>query len=145
MVHRRARQILGDDEEAKDALQEVFVRALGSAEVLRSREAALGWIYRITTNLCLNRLRQRRAHPVVADPTTVDRLLAGSRQEEDRQAVLHLLRGLDPEAQALVLYHYLDGLTMEEISGLVGLSRKTVGRRLAEFRDHAQRILRGEG
>lgn len=143
VVHRRARRILGNDEEAEDALQEVFVRAIGSAKEFRGEGPALAWIYRITTNLCLNRLRQRASHPVVVDPEAVDRLLAGGRQEEDRQAVLQVLARLDPLTQELALYHYVDGMNMEEVAQVVGYSRKTVGKKLAEFRAEAQRLLGG--
>src|SRR4051794_5745673 len=60
LVKRRARGILGDDHEAQDAMQEVFVRVIGAMGEFRRQSQPSTWLYRITTNLCLNRLRDGR-------------------------------------------------------------------------------------
>lgn len=101
----------------------------------------LRWMYRITTNLCLNRIRQRNAHPVVSDPASVQRLLAGSRSQDDRQSVLQILDKTDELTQAIVIYTYVDGMRMEDAAQMVGKSRKTVSRKLERFRAKAQRML----
>jgi DNA-directed RNA polymerase specialized sigma24 family protein len=62
-------------------------------------------------------------------------------KEEDRQAILQILARQDPLTQELALYHYVDGMNMEEVAQVVGYSRKTVGKKLAEFRDEARRML----
>ena len=72
------------------------------------------------------------------------RLLGESRDETDRQAVLQVLGRMDPTTQALAVHHYVDGMKMEEVAELVGLSRKTVGKKLEAFRVKARRILGGE-
>jgi RNA polymerase sigma-70 factor (ECF subfamily) len=59
MVRRRARAILGEEQSALDAMQEVFVRALSERESYRGDASPVTWLYRITTNLCLNRVRDR--------------------------------------------------------------------------------------
>jgi hypothetical protein len=51
-VLRRARVLLGEDEAAEDALQEVFVRVLCHHDGFRSEAAPVTWLYRITTNYC---------------------------------------------------------------------------------------------
>lgn len=140
VVHRRARHILGSEEEARDAMQEVFVRILVTQESFGGDGAMLRWIYRVTTNLCLNRLRKRRTHPVVSDPDAVDRL-ANRDNPDDRRAVLQILHRMDALTQQIAVYHYVDGMKMEEIGELVGYSRKTVGKKLADFRKKAKRLL----
>lgn len=143
MVFRRARHLLGSEEEARDAMQEVFVRVVTSKDSFRGDAPILRWIYRITTNLCLERLRKRRTHPVVTDPEAVRRLVDGRGAPEDRQAVLQILGRADPLTQRVAVHYYLDGMNMEEIADVVGYSRKTVGKKLAAFRADALAQLEG--
>lgn len=122
-------------------MQEVFVRVAQSRESFRGEAPMLRWVYRITTNHCLNRLRQRKSHPLVSDPDAVRRLVDGGHNEDDRQTVLQLLNQMDPLTQQVAVLHYLDGMKMEEVAEVVGYSRKTVGKKLALFRSRAQRLL----
>ncbi len=143
VVHRRARVLLGNDEEAKDAMQEVFVRVLAEHTTFRNDAPLLHWMYRITTNVCLDRLRKRRTHPTISDPEAVERLIAETHTEEDRRAIIQVLGRMDATTQTLAVHHYVDGMKMEEVAELVGLSRKTVGKKLASFREKAKKLLGG--
>jgi len=60
-VYARCRYLLRDDEAAKDALQEVFARALRALNEFRAAASPTTWILRIATHHCLNELRSRRA------------------------------------------------------------------------------------
>jgi RNA polymerase sigma-70 factor (ECF subfamily) len=144
VVHRRARVLLGNDEEARDAMQEVFVRVIAKHHEYRGDAPMLHWIYRITTHVCLDRLRKRKTHPVVTDPEAVDALLADSPDATDRPAIVAVLGRMDRVTQELAVHHYVDGLKMEDVATLVGLSRKTVGKKLAAFRTKALRLLGGD-
>jgi RNA polymerase sigma-70 factor (ECF subfamily) len=142
-VYRRARHLLNSEEEAKDAMQEVFLRVAQSHESFRGEVPMLRWIYRITTNLCLNRIRKRKTHPVVSDPDAMQRIVDGRGGDEDRYAMMQVLGHMDPLTQKIAVHHYVDGMHMEEVAGLVGYSRKTVGKKLAQFRQRAQKLLGG--
>lgn len=143
MVHRRARTLLGNDEEAKDAMQEVFVRVISAQDSFRGDAPMLHWIYRITTHACLDRLRKRRTHPLVEDPAAIERLLDHQADLVDRTAVLQVLSRVDATTQALAVHHYVDGMKMEEVAEVTGMSRKTVSKKLARFRVRAKRLLGG--
>jgi RNA polymerase sigma-70 factor, ECF subfamily len=142
-VHRRARVLLGNDEEARDAMQEVFVRVIADFDTFRGEAPMLHWIYRITTNVCLDRRRKNQTHPTIEDPEAVLRLIGETPDANDRRAILQVLGRVDQTTQALAVHHYVDGMKMEEVAELVGLSRKTVGKKLAAFRDKARRLLGG--
>ena len=144
VVHRRARAILGNDEEARDAMQEVFVRVIAAEASFRGDAPMLHWIYRITTHTCLDRLRKRRTHPVVEDPAAVELLIDQGLDQVDRRAIVQVLGRMEATTQTIALHHYVDGMKMEEVADLVGLSRKTVGKKLAAFRTKAKRLLGGE-
>jgi len=66
MVLRRCRQLLRDEEEALDACQDVFVRIIEKRRRLRA-DYPSSLLYRITTNVCLNRIRDRGRRPEDAD------------------------------------------------------------------------------
>lgn len=141
-VFRRARVILRDEDEARDAMQEVFTRVLEKHATFRAEAPLLAWMYRITTNLCLNRLRQRRAHPVVEDPAAVDALARGDEATHvDGATVAALLDRTDALTQQIAVYYYVDEMTMDEVAEMVGYSRKTVGKKLERFRHRARALL----
>lgn len=118
------------------------MRVVSEHERFRGEVPVLRWMYRITTNLCLNRLRQRRAHPVVADPELVSALVElRTADGVDRRTVLQLLDRHDEVTQQIVVYYYLDDMSMEEVAETVGLSRKTVGKKLEQFREKARVML----
>jgi RNA polymerase sigma-70 factor (ECF subfamily) len=57
---RLCERLLGDAEEARDAAQEVFLKAYRKAGEVRPQGQVYTWLYRIAVNHCLNRLRRRR-------------------------------------------------------------------------------------
>ena len=79
MVLRRCRSMLGDEDEALDALQDTFVQVLRHRERLEARGPS-SLLYRIATNVCLNRMRTRRRRPLAGGG---DEVLAGIASSED--------------------------------------------------------------
>lgn len=141
-VYRRARALLRDDEEARDVMQETFARLLANHRRLRGEAPVLHWLYRVSTNLSLKRLRKQKTHPIAPDPTALERIASGSEaQQVDRLAVVALLAQLRPAARAIAVYYYLDRMTMAEIGEVTGQSRKTVGRHLARIQTRARALL----
>jgi RNA polymerase sigma-70 factor, ECF subfamily len=131
-VLRRARAILGDEQAARDAMQEVFIRAL-KAEVEFKGVSPMTWLYRVTTNLCIN---ARRDHARRAKLLDLHHPKAESKPQaqDDRLAVLELLGRVPPELAQIAIYYYLDQMNQDEIAEIVGVSRRTIGNRLEEFR-----------
>src|SRR5690625_2604754 len=62
-VYRRAYSFLHHREDALDATQEVFMRVLKSIDRFRSGHPIWPWLRQVTTNLCLNRIREKQARP----------------------------------------------------------------------------------
>ena len=142
MVLRRARTLLGDEEAAWDALQEVFVRALRNRRAFRRESSPTTWLYRITTNYCFNVLRDagRRDSKLrgLAPPAPA----AGDRSPPDvRLAVSEILARLPDELCEIAVYHHVDRMSHDEIAAVMGVSRRTIGNRLKEFQRLAQAAL----
>jgi len=140
-VFRRARTLLRDPERARDATQEVFLRA---AQDPRSVGAhPLPWLFRVTKNLCLNNLRDnRRRGQLLASrgaPSSADS------ETHARLVVSELLARIPADLQEIATYYYVDDLSHEDIAALVGVSRRTIGNRLATFQALIDDLLVDEG
>jgi RNA polymerase sigma-70 factor (ECF subfamily) len=128
LVLRRARQILDDEVDAREALQEIFMSFVQDPEQLDGKRSLSAWLYSVTTHHCLNVLRNRRARARlilerVAPGTADARPPDGEARAIVRQALARLP---DVLAQAAV-YYYLDEMTHEEIAELLGYSRRHIG------------------
>jgi RNA polymerase sigma-70 factor (ECF subfamily) len=143
-VYRRCLRLLKDPEAAKDATQEVFVKLVRDMERLADRETALPWLYRVATNHCLNvrRNASRRGEDAtppdleLADPVAVDRY-------PDRALAQQVLAQFDASTQAVAVSVLVDGMEHEEVAAALGVSRRTVARRLEHFLTQARRHLAG--
>ncbi len=145
LVRRRARSILGDDHEAQDAMQEVFVRVIAAMAEFRGQSQPSTWLYRITTNLCLNRIRDsRRRRDRLAEAAEHGReplSPTAAAPPEARTALQSVLRQVPEELAQVAVYYYVDDMDQAEIAAVLGVSRRTIGYRLDRFREQAQRIL----
>jgi RNA polymerase sigma factor (sigma-70 family) len=143
MVLRRARLLLRDEQAARDALHDVFVRAMHAGSEFRAQASPVTWLYRITTNHCLNVLRdeRRRARLRARNlPTTA----IASGDAEARVQIAQILRNVRPDLQEIAIYHLVDDMKHEEIAELLGVSRRTIGNRLDEFRADVARAFEAE-
>ena len=136
MVLRRCRRLLGDEPSARDAMHDVFVQVLGRAEELAD-QAPSSLLFRIATNVCLNRIRTRRRRPEDGDPE----LLAEIAEHTDpaarsaARAALDALFRHEPEDTAVIaVLHLHDRMTLEEVAAEVGMSVSGVRKRLARLR-----------
>jgi RNA polymerase sigma-70 factor, ECF subfamily len=143
-VYRRCLRLLKDREAAQDATQEVFVKLVRDIAKVDDPAIVLPWIYRVATNYCLNALRNRSRRGEdsldgfeIAGNTSVDsftnRHLAGA-----------ILARFDEGTQAVAVGVLVDGMGHEELAGALGISRKTVERRLARFLEAAKKFVGGE-
>ena len=132
-IFSRCRRLLKDDAAAEDATQEVFLRALSGIRTAASDEAALFWIYRVSTNHCLNLLRERsnRMAPEPESPEPLTEHPEGALL--DRDLAIRLLTRVPDKVRAPALLYFVDGFDQQQIAEILGISRRTVTTRLADF------------
>ena len=146
VLFQRCRNILKNDEEANDAVQETFARVIVHAGEFRRQSSPLTWMYRISTNYCLNQVRNRntrrdKRHHYRQDIAGASTLDAPDAAALDHQRILELLDGVDEQTRKVVVYTYFDDCTRQEVADLVGISVPTVRKRLETFLTTARRAL----
>jgi len=136
MVLRRCRRLLGDEQAALDAMQDTFVQLVRRADTLTD-DAPSSLMYRIATNVCLNRIRARGRRPEVSDDDLVSRIAAydGMESRSLARRVLARVFAREPVSTGTIaVLHHLEGLTLEEVAREVGLSVSGVRKRLRKLR-----------
>lgn len=146
-LHQLCTRLLGDSEAARDAVQEVFIKAFRNAAAFKPQGKVSTWLYRIAVNHCFNRLRRQRLarffsfgdlvkssseeEPVEFDPAderpdAEAALEARQRWQRTRAAIDAL-----PENQRLVvLLAKFEGLSYKEIAQVLEITEGAVESRL---------------
>ncbi len=138
-VYRRCLRLLRSRDAALDATQDVFVKLVRQLPRVEERGSVLPWLYRVTTNHCLNTLRT--AHFRGEDRLEQDfDVVAGPAGDDlpDRLLARELLACFDDVTQLVAVAVLVDGMEHEEVGELVGLSRRSVARKLERFQDGAR-------
>jgi RNA polymerase sigma-70 factor (ECF subfamily) len=143
MVLRRCRRLLRDDAEALDASQDVFVRVIERRDWLDGQYPS-SLLFRIATNVCLNRIRDRgrrpEGHRVPATDAQDDQLYLIAHaaepggQSEARLLLDRLFRRHPESSRTMAVLHYVDGLTLDEVANVTGMSVSGVRKRLRGLR-----------
>src|SRR5262245_9964106 len=137
-VFRRCRQLLGNDDRARDAVQEVFLRVLRTEQNFREEASPMTWLYRIATTFCLQELRNRSRRGKKLELVKAEMETSRASGVLERVAVRQLLEGLDEVDQLIALARHVEGATLEEVAELSGLSRKTVQSRLEKVEERSR-------
>ncbi|WP_067660056.1 RNA polymerase sigma factor [Nocardia harenae] len=146
-MFRLAVRVLADRADAEDVVQEVFLTAWRRLDQLADETAFVGWLYRMTTNRCLNVIRARRPR-VELDPETAESPRTDTRPEHAAQvngqlgAVHAALATLTPEQRACWLLREVDGLSYEEIADAVGAGPAAVRGRIARARAQLSEVMK---
>jgi RNA polymerase sigma-70 factor (ECF subfamily) len=147
-----------DSPDAEDLTQEVFIKAYQSLATFRQEAAVDTWLYRIATNLVIDRFRRRKRGPLAwlawgggdeegdplaelpdpdrgSDPADVAELT-------ELQAEVHgAIATLPPKLRSAVILHDMEGLSYEEVAAVVGCPIGTVKSRLFNGRTLLRRKL----
>lgn len=140
-----ARRMLGDEAEAEDIAQEVFLRLWRQAEKWEGGRAQVStWLYRVTVNSCIDRMRGRREDTVAELPEIPGEATQQHTLEEtDLQQYVEAALQKLPERQraALVMFHY-ESLSMKEVAETMDISVDAVESLLARGRRALKKSLK---
>jgi RNA polymerase sigma factor (sigma-70 family) len=135
-LYRYCRSLLGDDEDARDALQSTMTRAFAALRFEERDFELRPWLFRIAHNEAVSRLRQRRD---AVEPHDVETLstdsLAQAVEVRERLAQLRAdLQDLPERQRAALVMRELSGLGHAEIAAVLGGSPQTVKQTIFEAR-----------
>ena len=153
-AYNRARWLLRDDQQAQDAVQDAFMRAMRYAGGFRGGDRR-AWLLAIVRNVCYTQLSHSRstAGNVVFDEEQHQTEAAGPAADPeatalariDRDALMRALEALPLEYREAIVMREMEGLSYKEIAGATGVPIGTVMSRLARARDRLRLSLAGKG
>ncbi len=144
-VYQTAFGVTRDVQVAEEVLQDTFFRLYRYADRINGELPLAPWLYRVTINLCYNRLKGLRAW-TDSFHELAERLFAPYHQSPERaaeqnelQALLQTaLTDLEPKHRAVLVLRYLHEYSVAEIAEIMGLPEGTVKSRLF----HARKVLK---
>ncbi len=148
MVYHLALRMVGNAEDAADLTQEVFLSAWRSLGSFQSQAAFSTWLYRLTSNACIDFLRKEKRRSALSLTTegeeeegreleVADQRFSPERElekKEARRAVREGLAALSPEHRQVLVLREMEGLSYTEMAHLLDLEEGTVKSRLARAR-----------
>lgn len=139
LVLRRARMFV-DGAAAEDVVHDVFIKVMEHWEQFRGEAQPSTWLYRITTHVCLNRLRddQRRRRLLSENYGAVPGVNQPTADPAGLALLSQLWKTLDEDLARVGIYYHLDGMTHDDIAALLGCSAATVRNRLKAIEQHAR-------
>jgi RNA polymerase sigma-70 factor (ECF subfamily) len=142
MVLRRCRRLLIDEEQAMDAAQETFVKLLRYQERLTDA-APSSMLYTMATNVCLNMMRTAQRRPRGVGEQMLEVIASAEDVESaaiDRRTLEEVFQNERASTRTMAVMHYVDGMTLEEVAGHVGLSVSGVRKRLRQLRERTRAL-----
>ena len=146
-IHSYIYRLLGNQDDADDVTQEVFVRACTSWNGLYEREHLSAWLYRIATNLCVDALRRRKRiswwplghrrtddanEDIMNDDASVFLSDTGGIPEiAERELIRHTLSYLPEEYAIALVLSAAQGVPYQEIAEIVGISPNAAATRIS--------------
>lgn len=145
--------MMGNEQDAYDASQEVFLKIYRSIGSFHGESAFFTWVYRMTKNVCLDMLRKRKASVSLSpdEDGAVVQLEAqegnpGEHAEKNqmRQAVRKAIGELPDDLKTALVLRDIEGLRYDEIAQATGANLGTVKSRIARARAQLKKILQGK-
>jgi len=134
-----AGSIVKDWHEAYDVVQEVFIKAMRETRFFQPEFRMKAWLFRVTTNLCFNMVRDRKRRGAILDgmqkidrahADQLDRVFHGERRDE----VLAAIDTMTADHREILLLRYYDDLSYAEIADVLEIKLGTVMSRLSRAR-----------
>lgn len=147
-----AYSLLSDKEDALDASQEIFVKVYKNISSFRGESTVSTWIFKITKNVCYDFLRKRKGNVISLDEENDDEkkieipdLSASPDVLYERQEKINVVRkaidSLEENQRIVITLFDINGLSYDEISGIIKCPIGTVKSRLYRAREALRKIL----
>jgi len=160
-IFHHAYRMLNNKHEAEDAVQDTFLRLYKNLDRYDESQKFSTWIFRIATNLCIDRLRKRRptysldAEVTDGDGTSNDFYTMMPSDEdtpekqvivsETQQQILNAIETMPEKYKSIVMLRYMQDLSLQEISDVLDMPVTTIKTRLHRGREFLRKKLEAAG
>ena len=143
-------RMLGDEDQAKDIVQETMVTIWQKLKKIRSAEVYKTWIYRIVMNKCYDQLRSRKRNPEFVTDEKTWKLLSdkifenpsAELENSETALIINLLsEKLSPKQKAIFVLSDIEQMSHDEISEITGMSKSVIKSNLHHARKHISEMV----
>lgn len=129
MLFRLCLITLGNASDAEDAVQEILIKYLKRAPAFEDAEHEKAWLIRVATNQCRDMLRFRSRHPVI----NIEEINEFTGEKSD-SGIMEALMELPEKFRTVLLLHYVEEYSVQEIARIIGKTASAVKMRLQKGR-----------
>ena len=156
-IYALAYRVIGREEDARDVVQETFLRAFRALPGFKGQAKFSSWLYRIALNLCRDWIRRQQRAPVSQMPEDIDpaELLAETQPTESIEdlvarrelsaIVADAMKSLSDEQRTAIILKEYHGMTFQEIADMQGCPLSTVKTRLYQGLSQLRKQLERRG
>lgn len=153
-VYGTAITMLGNAEDAEDAVQEVFMKIYRKVSSFDGRSKISTWLYRIAVNICIDHVRRnkRRLNTLTVEEGSLNKLPENGNEVEKsvtsgevNTITRNAITQLSPKLRTVVVLRDLQGFAHAEIADILGCSKGTVSSRLNRGRLKLRALLKAQG
>ena len=149
-IFRHAVYVLKDYQEGVDVTQEVFIKAIREPRFFDAEFKMKAWLFRVTTNLCFNIVRDRRRRGTILEsmpkPLGTEADQADLVFSDERQAVImKAMDQLSPDHKEILVLRYYSDLSYAEIAEVLDVKLGTVMSRLSRAKGRLMEVLDDPG
>ena len=134
--------VLADHQLAEDAAQESFARALINLKNLRNKTKFVPWLAAICRNVAKDMVAIKAKQISTED---FSRVTQDNNHDESRRLIRRAIEQLPVSAKELIVLRYYNGLSYEEISSVLGISRPAINGRLTRAKRKMAKYLKRNG
>ena len=143
MLFRLALAQLGNNEDAMDAVHDVFLKFFEIQPDFKDDEHGRAWFIRATVNRChdIQRRKKIRSHPSLDE---IGDVAADGADGEASKQLYRALAAIPEKYSSVITLHYLEGFSVDEIASILRLTQSAVKMRLSRGRDALKRYIETE-
>ena len=158
MVFSCAYRMVGDEQEAEDIAQDVFMRVYQALPNFRGDSKFSTWLYKIVSNVCLNRLRKVNPETVSIEANDEEQKFSPLRLADSddtpeanfewkrfRERIRNMVSALPPQYSEVVTLRHMKGMAYDEIASTLNLPLGTVKTHLFRAKERLREILEQDG
>ncbi len=157
-VYNLALRMVNNESDAQDLAQEAFIRAWRALNSFQHTAQFSTWLYRLTSNVCIDFLRSQKRHRVISltvlqddesqqwdmpdgQPLPESQAIA----REEQRILLEAMAALEPEYRQILTLRILNDCSYQQIAQILGIREGTVKSRLSRAREQLRKKLSQNG